>query len=850
MNGVLRQKKVKNVLFLTAAMVCSVAFLFFLSAFWIFPDSVDADTFGHLFKINFLHHSLKEGTLYPIYTEYWYNGMELFRYWPAFSYYVVAILQFFTGGDIVWAFYLFMGLVYFLNMSGWFLIGKKEECPGLAFVMGNLFFFCPDNIRIFMGEGNIPRILITSLLPFVFYFVWEILHYNNRRKIVGLGIVIWIITATHFMIAAMTGISVFLFCAFYSLMNKKWRGIVIVTVDLILAYLAAGIFLLPGLTGGGLTSQNSESSVATISKWAQEAVKSLNPFFRYLPEHNHSFYFGVIIFCIAVFGVISINKKSGPGFITTLFIFVSTTTAASSVVRLLPMSQVFWMQRFVPMAMCLFFFSILLWKKLKKSVIMVFILGMLFESLMTASLLMESREQPLDGMAEQSVSTYLLPEAKQLTENRLGILDSSLFGSIPSWYLSKEMDDGSAPYSFGWAYQGAETLDNIVNINQAAETGFYVYAFDRLLELGDDTVLVSKRMIPEADEEKLNQAAEVVGYTLVEENDSAWLYRLEGADGTFGIVKQYTGLAIGKHAQVLCYLYPQFGYGRSNVLDEYSLEELLQYKKLYLSGFTYRDKEQAEALLTQAAENGVRIYIEVQHIPMNPLNGKAEFLGVYAQYVSFNEKFPILSTSNGSQFKLDFKSAGYEMWNTAYVSGASERVREAYYDDATRLTYVARNGNPNITFLGLNPVFYYQESQVPELLTFLNEIFEEQPEQVCESRRVPVQVSYESDKVVIQSAQDGVNTGIADLDCFVIEDGREKQVWNNLITVDEGTTTFSVRYTNFKMGAIASAIGILGSILYWSLLLRFRGETGTNETTKSKKNHDDDGMCSDVAASC
>ena len=78
--------------FLLAAIAVALLFSAYLYISSIYPDSVDTDTFGHLFKSNYLHHSLKKGVLYPIYTEYWYNSMELFRYWPPLAYYVVALL--------------------------------------------------------------------------------------------------------------------------------------------------------------------------------------------------------------------------------------------------------------------------------------------------------------------------------------------------------------------------------------------------------------------------------------------------------------------------------------------------------------------------------------------------------------------------------------------------------------------------------------------------------------------------------------------------------------------------------------------------------------------------------------
>lgn len=822
--GKYSQLKIMTYLLMTA--ILAIAFSAYLYATTGYPRSIDTDTFGHLFKVNYLYDSIRKGTWYPIYTEYWYNGMELFRYWPPLSYYVMAFLQFFTGGNVLNAFYLFAGVTYLITMWGWLSFGRMEKRYGMAFLVGNMYFFCPDNMRIFFAEGNVPRIFINALLPVTFYFVWQLLHYKKKKYLIGLGIVMIGITLTHYMIAAMTGISIFLFGLIYEIMNREWKPLVWVTVDLIFAYLATGVFLLPGLTGGGIVSQNSEASVATISQWAQEAVKSLNPFVRF--DDLSQFYFGLTYFCIILIGIIAANRETGAGFITAFIIFACTTTAVSTLVRLLPMSQVFWMQRFVPMAMCTFFISIFLWKKLKKSAIIIFSVFMFLDFLPTSYFMRGDNDGSIEELVEAEMSPYLLDEAMSITQNRMGILDNSLWGSIPSYYLSRDMGEDSVLYSFGWAYQGAHTMENIVSINEAVGLEYYAYAFDRLLELGDDTVLVYKKLIPEQNIDKMKQAAEAVGYKLVDENDKVWLYHIE-TPGTFGVVKHYDSLAIGEYGRAICYIYPRFGYGDSVVLEDYSFEELASYQKLYLAGFTYRDKETAEELLEKVADAGVKIYIDMQSVPINKLSGKSEFMNVYAQYVAFTEKFPVLSTNNGSQFKLNFRVAGYDVWNTVYLSGLDESLKSSYYDSKTNLDYLGRKSNPNIYFMGFNTVYYYFESRESELLTYLNEVFEEEPEQVCKSTLVPVEVKYEPDKITFVTDWDNVNTGVADLDCFVTADGTDKRSRSRLLQIDEGTTVFLVEYTELLEGSVVSAVGIVGLLIYWIVMLRIKRKGVQNE---------------------
>ena len=71
-----------------------------------------------------------------------------------------------------------------------------------------------------------------------------------------------------------------------------------------------------------------------------------------------------------------------------------------------------------------------------------------------------------------------------------------------------------------------------------------------------------------------------------------------------------------------------------------------------MSNFSYNNKESVEQMLNDLSENGVTIYIDMSNIPQNDLTGKKEFLGVYSQFVTFTESFPIIQMKNGSEFKL------------------------------------------------------------------------------------------------------------------------------------------------------------------------------------------------------
>lgn len=622
-------------------MTTALAALFTICLLYTNNYPKGSDVYGHLFKTNVLYHAILDGEWYPVYTPYWYNGIELFRYWPPLSYYVLAAFQFFCNGNIMTAYTIFGGFCYLLSMTGWMCFGIREKRMTLSFLAGTLFFLFPDSLRVFFSEGNVPRIFISALLPLLFFFMWEFIEYRKKKAIYPFLAILCAITFTHIMISAMVGISLFLFCLIHAIAHKSWKYQAALIGGAVLSYPLMGIVLIPGLTGG-LTSQSSEASVATIGNWAQKAVLSLNPLYRL--ESMDYFYFGLSIFVILILGLIAANKKTVSGFLAAFCIFISTTTAFTTVIRLLPLSQVWWMQRFVPMALAFFLISFLCWKQLKKWVLAVFLLCMAIDIAPSVKGFIGYEDKEVTVRQEERAEENLLKEAAERAQNRVAILDNSLMGSYPSYYFSKNMDETAVSYSFGWAYQGAATIRNIVSINEAIEFGFPEYAFDRLAELGNDVVILSKKHvdIKEEDWEQVLEAAGRCGYEVVSENSENMMFELKQTPeiGTFGTSASYDHLAIGDTAQYICYLFPNFKIGFSSCIEDYTLEELCRYEKLYLSGFTYRNKEQAESLLTEASAKGVEIYIDMQHIPINKLTGKTEFLGVYAQFIQFTEKFP------------------------------------------------------------------------------------------------------------------------------------------------------------------------------------------------------------------
>ena len=290
---------IKSIIYLLGILIIA-----FLSSF-IIKDYIDipsgSDIYGHLFRSNVLYNSILEGDLYPIYTNLWYNGTELFRTWPPLTYYLISFLMFFTNGSVLNAYYLFIIVCFVLSSFCFLFFGIKEKRISLCFILSIFYFFLPDNLRVLMSEGNVSRIFITAIIPYLFFFVNEFLIYKKKYALFFISIIIAIITFAHFMIAAMCGISLFILCIFHFILMKDFKSCLIVLINTILSYLLASIVLIPGLLGGmmGLGS----SADAELAMWTEDFSISLNSFLRLDSNGLSLFYFGNVLL---LFGVLAI----------------------------------------------------------------------------------------------------------------------------------------------------------------------------------------------------------------------------------------------------------------------------------------------------------------------------------------------------------------------------------------------------------------------------------------------------------------------------------------------------------------------------------------------------------------
>ena len=763
-----------------------------------------SDVYGHLFKSQFLYEEILKGNFFPKYSPYWYNGVELFRYWPPGVYYIVSGFLHLTG-NIYDSYLCLLFVCVLISGLGFIFLGVSENRLFVSSIVSVLYFMNPDNLRVLFDEGNLPRIFINACLPFIFYFVYRVLKYKKVICLLPLGIFIMIVTYTHFMISAMIGVSIFIYGLIFSIANKGYKYFIYVIIDLFLSYISMAFILIPGLTGG-LVSNQSSSSEGVAALWSQEIYKSLNPFIRY--ESLGLYYFGLSIFIILLIGLFIGNKNILPNFLTTILIFLSTSVTASKLIRMLPMNQLFWMQRFIPIALLLFFFGIVLWKNCRKVVLALFFALIILDIIPSLRFITVENFRTPNDFSNFKAETILLDKAVEVSNTKIAVMDLSKWGSFPSYYLTNNPLDKDVIGLFGWAIQGATDEENIVNLNESFEKGFYTYMFDRFIVYGADTVLFKKSEILYIDE--LEETAKKFSFEKITENDEAILYKNTDINETYGTISDSKNIAIGNAAEYICYIYPSFERGNSDNLDDYSFEELKKYNKIYLSDFDYSDEEKASALLTSLANNGVKIFVDMNKTKLNKVLGKGSFMGVDAEEISFSDTFPVLTNFEGNQFKLSPITENYKEWKTFYLRKTPEILFKTNYRDLN-FTYVGSDKTKNIYYIGLNLVYYYYETGDKNLGKFLDNLFEMNKQTINTRQIVPISIQYNKDSLIIKSEFDNVNTNITGLSCF-----DETKSINNFIVVNKGNSYFEVGKKN-----LSRTTYIIISVFGFSFLLSF-----------------------------
>ena len=762
------------------------------------------DTFYHLYRGEWIYNSIKDGNLFPILNMNWYNGVELQRFWSPLAAYYSAFCQFVCGGDILKGYLLFVGSVCFLGALPWLYIGHKEGREFLCAFLGLYWFFVPNNLYALFTEGNLARSLSMIFLPLLVYFTMSYLREQNYKKMIAVAVLMLLMLLCHVGYGGMVALTFIGFFIIYGIITKRKAPGLELIIAMLLSFVIYGIWLLPFL----LSDVPGVDSSETMVNFFQSFWLSINPAERIRDLIEH-FYYGLSFFIIGVFGIIFSKRAEKAGFITAILYLVLSSQSMYVVLKHLPGSKYLWMLRFFSIIIAITLISLVYWKSLRRSILVVLSVLMVLDVIPSLPYFtMNTDGLAADERLESISDATLISEAKEITTQRLALLDLSSLIARGSYIISGGDNGVAATFGAGWEASGTST--NIVQLNKAVSEGYYPYLFDRCLELGNDTVLIrlSRAQLYTYTIEDIKSAAAASGYYPAAENYDYLLFKNTSVpSGAFGVVSKFKAIGIGTGAPGISLQFPGVEETDTTKLDDFTYDDLKDYELIYLDGFTYDDRAYAEDLILKLSENGVRVVICADGIPEDRKSHDQSFLGVVCHTISFSNGYPELDTIDGV-LNTDLFPQGYEDWQTVYLEGL-DTVWGKIYDAELDLPFYGCGTNKNLIYIGVNLTYFYGLTRDEAVGDLLSHAMEFNPNELPERTIVSLTIDYNNSDgtLTVISEEDNVNTTLAWHDFYGAEESAVKK--NNLTYVDAGTTVFKIKYPYLLPGLLVTVVGIL-----------------------------------------
>jgi uncharacterized membrane protein len=705
-----------------AALLIYRAILFPPAGSDLFPWAYD--TQGHLLKVEHLRDNLDQGILSPDILPDWYMGMQFMRYYPPLPYYLLVILQYLTLNSISAANWFIMLCALGGGLS-WLLY---RRWIGLlpAMLGGILFLFLPDNIRVAMSDGNLPRVLTTAFLPLTIYLLLRSLEKTGTLwHRIGLAFCFALIVISHAMMAAIFAVCCGLIALLIWFKRTTTRWLLAQSIIFIaLGIMLSAWWVLPSFIGG-ITDLDSDA--VAKSQEVLQLSEFFNPSLRLgTPQ---AFYVGLALLALSVASLWVYREHRG---YTTALTFTGcfgvliTTSGFNQLFNALPLHNLLWPLRFLGIASFVLLLALMWslrgWKSISSAVVFTVVAVLAIDGAGSFPLI---RLEPVDPDVDQ-ISRRL-----SVTNGwREATLDLSLLGSEPTYVFSME---GDREQLFGWAYQGARTAKTVAALNEAIEFGFPAYLLDRLDHYGTDDVVLLKRL-PSA--ERIATDLQQAGYLNVYSGNKVDLYHREGGPRAF--VADWETLGIGRGAQNLAYLFPDLVVGTSTRIDDYDLEYLLRYKTILLSGFDWHDRGRAEQLVKQAARNNVRVIVDLSGVKADPLARIPRFLDVWGEQVILSPE-PIQVFSPEKEYTLNGFSQYSQLWHSHMLQGLEQEFWSFdYLGEKGTLVGFNKYGNGKVWFVGLNLPYHAAQTRDPLAIQLLSLLLQLEPDASAGHTQIPL----------------------------------------------------------------------------------------------------------------
>jgi len=692
-----------------------------------------SDTLGHVLKAEYLRRQLAQGVWYPDLLPQWYLGLQMLRYHPPLPYYILVFLRALTGDGALAANWL-IALSAFAGGSFFLLYRRWLGFPA-ALLGGVLFTVLPDNVRVALAEGNLPRVLATAILPLAFFFLLRLLEEDTPPAgcFLALSAAFSVIVLSHAMMAAIYAVcGTLLGAAFWAARRTSGERVALGVLAIGLGLALQGWWLLPSLTGG-ITEIDASAMTEAI------AIIPLQQYFSPLTRLRdpEQIYVGAVLLLGGLAALLwpGARRRAAAPALVGLFGVLITTPGFNQFFNALPLHSLLWPLRFLGVASFLLLLAVLErwrgWWQRAPWPSAILALALLADGFVSARLIHLRPLHP-DVLAI-SRQMPALPGWREAT------LDLSRLGSQAALAFTLP---GGREQVYGWAYQGARTAANVAALNEALRSNFTAYLQDRLDLYGvDDVVLL--RSLPNAP--SVQAALLQSGFQPLYRGESlVWLHR-DG--GPRALLIRPEALGIGRGARNITYRFPRVLLGASPQLDAYTPQALRAYRLVVLSGFTWKDRSLAETVARSLAQEGIRVVVDLTGTPSDALSRLPRFLDVWGETLVMPPDQPVLASGPFGEYRLQPFHEGANLWHTHTPQGVQQvALRFDYLGQEGILLgyneYPGRNASApggRVWFLGLNLPYHVVRQEDPAGLALLSRLLEIPPGEGGRYPRVPLE---------------------------------------------------------------------------------------------------------------
>ncbi|MDD4801647.1 MAG: 6-pyruvoyl-tetrahydropterin synthase-related protein [Syntrophomonas sp.] len=626
-------------------LVVAVALIFAQWPLLSAPNSyypITVDGMGHLAKIEYIANCLKDFN-WPSWFSFWYNGATVAQYYPPLTYFTLAPVQIlFDNVMITFKFYAISFLL--IGAMGVWYICYRWVGSLVGIIAGIIYVIHPYILGSLISKGTMPQGAIFAISPWLLAATLLLVEKTKPWRVMWVSLAAAALILSHAMHAFVVSWAIgILVLTLFLLKRIEFRVLLIWIGAVGLGATLVSFWWIPGVTH----LENPAIPYMLPGNWMDDTA-DLRWFTTYYRGFEAFHYFSPILLLLAMASLIffkntkneddisfpahtnprklDINDLRMSGAVSLLSAIILSMGNNLPFFKYVPFHEEILAGRFLSYAAIIVailaaIFLRDLWEKCNSGfyrILRIILIAAIAAVVMVDinPRLVEMRSEPFQEIRDD---LSLLPSNGGSFDN----------GRI-SWLMVCGPETTYFPMTrgynvtTGWNIEGTPHNRAIWlhNIAIAADCGDYV--LKNLLQWNSRSVFIQNDFFSAINSLTRNGFNEVkrdqIKTMFISNSESSYLY-----------IYERNAIAIGKSSPGLIVSFPWLVQGRSNFLEDYSIEEMSSYNLIYLSQPEIKDSDKFTKIVEELAEEGKIVVVEMEDAKPTSLLGVIPYMEPIAE---------------------------------------------------------------------------------------------------------------------------------------------------------------------------------------------------------------------------